>query len=597
MTFTLRTKILFPAAGVILVVVFASLAIINYVVRRQVLSNVAKDLARARQVFDELQERQIELLVERGLLVAETPYLKAAVETDDAGTVRRVAEDVYGTVHSDLLIITNRDGVVLAQIGEAPRLGPSFVPDSLQLHRTFSTAKVGLLPLATTLYRIVLVPIAANSPTGRGYLLGTAVFGNRLDQAYLDHFRTLTNSEIVLMRGDKILETTLAALKSYRQWQWHNADSAEATVMTINLDDEEYIVSPPAVAGSRDGRYALLRSVRAELDPLVQPLKEAIFSVAALSIILAIGMSYAMAHSLAAPVQKLVRATDAVSDGDYDHTIAVETKDEIGHLARKFDEMRQSLKRQMTQLAQRNIDLEETLRKLERTQAELVQSEKLAATGKITAQLSHELNNPIHNIRSCLEAARKKIVAGNPAAEFLDMAHEEVLRISKLLRQMLDFYRPQPTEREPVSLPPIVHEIIKSSGEILQQHRIRCKFEVPDQLPPVYGSRDQLKQVFLNLVLNAIDALTNGGELTIGGGEQNGWVHLSIADTGVGIPPENLDRIFDAFFTTKSKASGVGLGLSVSYGIVRGHGGRIDVESVPGRGSKFTVKLPAGNGR
>ncbi|MGH7455749.1 MAG: hypothetical protein ACRENG_30615, partial [bacterium] len=92
MTFTLRTKILFPAAGVILVVVFASLAIINYVVRRQVLSNVAKDLARARHVFDELQERQIELLVERGLLVAEAPYLKAAVETDDAGTVQRVAE-------------------------------------------------------------------------------------------------------------------------------------------------------------------------------------------------------------------------------------------------------------------------------------------------------------------------------------------------------------------------------------------------------------------------------------------------------------------------------------------------------------------------
>jgi two-component system NtrC family sensor kinase len=126
----------------------------------------------------------------------------------------------------------------------------------------------------------------------------------------------------------------------------------------------------------------------------------------------------------------------------------------------------------------------------------------------------------------------------------------------------------------------------------LQQHRIHCKFEVPNQLPPVYASRDQLKQVFLNLVLNAIDAQPNGGELTIGGGEKNGWVHLSIADAGVGILPENLDRIFDAFFTTKSKASGVGLGLSVSYGIIRGHGGRIDVESVPGRGSKFTVKLP-----
>jgi len=593
MSFKLRTKILFPAAGVIVVVVFASLALINYIVRRQVFSNVSRDLTRARQVFDELQQRQLELLVERGLLVAETPYLKAAVETGDAQTVQGVAEEVYNAIQSDLFVITDRDGQVLAQVGAAPRVRQHFTPDSLQPRETFAATEVGLLPLDSTLYRVIFVPIANRGPRGEVYLLGTAAFGIRLDRAYLTHFRSLTNSEIVFLHGNKILETTLAALKPNSHWEWKNANSA---VTTIAINSDEYIVSLSEAGGPALGSYALLRSLRETLTPLLAPIEKAVVGVAALSIILAIALSYAMAHSVAAPVQKLVRATDAVSDGDYDHPISVNTRDEIGHLAHKFDEMRQSLKRQMSQLAQRNTELETALHKLERAQAELVQSEKLAATGKITAQLSHELNNPIHNIGSCLEAARKKIAHDAPAAELLDMAHEEVLRISKLLRQMLEFYRPQPTEHEPVSMAQIAYEILKSSEEILQQHRIGYKFDLPEQLPCILGSRDQLKQVFLNLVLNAMDAMPEGGEIKVSGSAKNGWVSLSIADNGVGIPTENLDRIFDAFFTTKSSASGVGLGLSVSYGIVRGHGGRIDVESAPGQGAKFTVKLPVANG-
>ncbi len=594
LTFKLRTKILFPAAGVILVVVFASLAIINYLVRRQVLNTMSQDLARGRQVFHELQERQLELLAERSLVVAETPYLKAAVETGDARTVQGVAEQVYDLVRSDLFIITDREGRVLAQVGEAPRIGLKFTPDSLQLRGAFAMTEAGLLAVAARYYGVVLVPIVSGNPVSGANLLGMAASGNRIDRAYLEHFRALTNSEIAFIAGDKILVTTLPALQRYRQWKWQKTFSVGAT---LNLGANEYIVSLPGATELPGGGYVLLRSVREVLAALLDPIERTIFGIAVLSIILAIGLSYVMAQSVALPVQRLVRATDAVSAGDYDQAIAVNTKDEIGHLAGKFDEMRQSLKRQMAQLAQRNTELEAALHQLERAQKELVQTEKLAATGKITAQLSHELNNPIHNIRSCLESAQKKIAAENPARELLDLAYEEALRMSKLLREMLDFYRPRPAERAPVAVAQIVQEIIKSSSATLQQHEVRSTWEVPEALPPVLGSRDQLKQVFLNLVLNAIDAMPGGGELAISGYAQNGWVYFSIADTGVGIPPENLDRIFDAFFTTKNKASGVGLGLSVSYGIVRDHGGRIQIESKPEHGSKFTVKLPAAEGK
>jgi signal transduction histidine kinase len=591
---SLRARILFPVAGMILLVVLASLAVINFAVRRQVFATVATDLSRSRRVFDELQQRRLELLIERSLVVAHAPYLKAAVETGDSSTVQPVAEEVYRTVRSDLLVITDRDGRVLAQVGGSTRLRGRFTPDSLRYRGTLVDTDVGLLPLGDSLYRVVVVPIVSEDPAMGVYLLGTAAFGSRIDLAYLRYFRALTNSEIAFLVGDRIFESTLPGLKAYDRWIWGTADAAETAVQTVTVGTAEYIASPPQATRLPGGSYALLRAVDEVLDPLLVPIERAVAGVAVLAIFAAIGLSYLLARSVVTPVQRLVRATDAVSGGDYDHPIAVETRDEIGHLARKFDEMRQSLKRQMAQLGQRNEELEAALRKLERTQAELVQSEKLAATGKITAQLSHELNNPIHNIRSCLEAAQKKLPPESPGREFLDLAHEEVLRISKLVRKMLDFYRPETTEREPVSVTQIAREILKSSGDLLRQRSIDCRIDLPDRLPPISASPDQLKQVFLNLLLNAIDAMPEGGKLTVHAGQQDGWVWVSIADTGIGIPPEHLDRIFDAFFTTKSKASGVGLGLSVSYGIVRSHGGRIEVESAPGKGARFVVKLPVG---
>ena len=581
----LRAKILFPAAGMILVVVLVSLAIINNVVRRQVYDSVSLDLQRARHVFDELQQKQLELVIERSLVVADAPYLKAAVETGDPGTVQSVAEEVFRTVSSDLLVITDRFGRILSHVGH------SFELDSLRNAGIFSQTEVGLLPIDSTLYRTVVVPIVSGNPATGAYVLGTAIFGSRIDLSYLSHFRSLTNSEIAFLLGDRIFATTLKKLKPHQKWVWGAADSS-AQVKSVTIGGEEYIISLPALNQQSGGSYALLRSLPDVLNPILSPIEIAVGLVAVIAIVAAFGLSFLMARSVIQPVENLVHATDAVSGGDYDHPIAVETRDEIGHLAHKFDEMRQNLKRQMAQLAQRNVELESAMQQLKLAQSELVNSEKLAATGKITAQLSHELNNPIHNIRSCLESVQKKVPVGSPGREFLDLAHEEVLRISKLLRQMLDFYRPQAAESEPIYLQQVMQEIIKSSEDVLRQHRICCKCDLQDSLPAVVGSRDQLKQVFLNLVLNAVDALPQGGKIIVTGGANNGWVSLSVADDGVGIRPENLDRIFDAFFTTKSKASGVGLGLSVSYGIVRGHGGRIEVESSPGNGAKFTVKLP-----
>jgi two-component system NtrC family sensor kinase len=263
--------------------------------------------------------------------------------------------------------------------------------------------------------------------------------------------------------------------------------------------------------------------------------------------------------------------------------------------------MSKSLKEKVDELGRlnkdlvgRNRDLDVTLQKLKEAQEELVKSERLAATGKLTAQLAHEINNPVHNIQSCLKTSLGRLPKQIQGRDLIEVAYEEVTRMSKLTRQLLDFYRTSfvPEEMQSVDLNHVLKEIVSSFGAEFSDAGIGVELNLQDPLPPVRGSSDKLKQVFLNIILNAKDAMLEGGLLKISSAEADGMVQVAVSDTGVGIPKENISRIFDAFFTTKSKVSGVGLGLSVSYGIISQHRGSINVASSTGKGSTFTISLP-----
>jgi signal transduction histidine kinase len=284
-----------------------------------------------------------------------------------------------------------------------------------------------------------------------------------------------------------------------------------------------------------------------------------------------------------------------VARGNYDQRIIVSGGGELRYLAQKFEEMSQSLKEKISQLAERNTELEVTLEQLKDTQAELVKSERLAVTGRLTAQLSHEINNPIHNIQSCLQTVLKRVDASSPDRELLEVAYEEVERMAKLTRQMLDVYRTSmlPLERVPLCVNDILQEVATLSTPALEESNIDLIQSLTDSTTEILGSRDKLKQVFLNLLMNARDAMPRGGRITIESRQENGQIMVTVSDTGIGIPPENINRIFDAFFTTKSMVSGVGLGLAVSYGIVKQHDGTITVRSTPGQGTSFHLSFPA----
>jgi len=242
-------------------------------------------------------------------------------------------------------------------------------------------------------------------------------------------------------------------------------------------------------------------------------------------------------------------------------------------------------------------ELEAQLDELRRAQAQLVQSAKLAAIGELAASVAHEINNPLTVVLGMSQVLQQTTPADSPDGQRLDMIATETQRAARIVRDLLDFSRRREPRREVVS----VSEAIQRALGLLDA-RLKRRVEVQrifdPEVPPVVGDRDQLTQVFVNLVGNAADAMSEGGTLTVQtatqeaeGGER--VIVATVSDTGTGIPPEVLDHIFEPFFTTKPEGEGTGLGLSVTLGIVHAHGGTLDVESKLGQGTTFRVVLPA----
>ena len=244
------------------------------------------------------------------------------------------------------------------------------------------------------------------------------------------------------------------------------------------------------------------------------------------------------------------------------------------------------------------ITIGEDVTEYHRVQRQILQSEKLAAIGQLAAGVMHEINNPLATISACVAAIEGRLPAGAEAAraeEYLQTIDREVDRCSRIVDGLLDFSRPKPGPRRPVSLNALVDEtlfLLKHHQRFKQLQVVRA---LAPGLPDTSGSAEQLTQVLMALMLNALDAMEQGGQLTVRTGlspARTDEVVVEVQDTGVGIAPGDQGKIFEPFYTTKPPGRGTGLGLSICYGIVADHRGRIEVDSLPGRGATFRIFLP-----
>lgn len=237
----------------------------------------------------------------------------------------------------------------------------------------------------------------------------------------------------------------------------------------------------------------------------------------------------------------------------------------------------------------------EYVRKVEESQKALLQVEKMATAGRLSASIAHEVNNPLQAVQNCLHLAGREDLPPEKRKEYFDLARVELERLTLTVQRMLDFYRPGPASKEKLNLTETLDHVLHLMSKQLSERGVMVDFDIPDNLPAISAVSSQIQQVFINLILNSFDALPEGGQLRISARAVRGGVEILFQDNGSGVSPEKQANIFEPFFSTKD--GGTGLGLTVSYNIITAHGGLLEYLSDRGRGACFRVFLPSGGKR
>lgn len=280
------------------------------------------------------------------------------------------------------------------------------------------------------------------------------------------------------------------------------------------------------------------------------------------------------------PIGHVVGMTERVAGGDLSARVGIRPPGEMGVLCLSVDAMADAVEHREKQL------------KLATSQ-QIGRSEKLASIGRLAAGVAHEINNPLTSVLTFAHLLKEKPNLDSQDQQDLDLIIHETTRVADIVSNLLDFARERPPRKEPLDVNEVIRRTVRLIRSQKQFDRITIEEHLAPGIPAVEGDQNQLQQVLLNLALNSCAAMPSGGHILIATTAGEGHVKIEVSDTGCGIPADVLDMIFDPFFSTKPAGKGTGLGLSVSLGIVQQHGGTLDVESQVGRGSRFSIVLPA----
>lgn len=342
-----------------------------------------------------------------------------------------------------------------------------------------------------------------------------------------------------------------------------------------------------------------LQRAYARLDEILRTEQNLLLLIIVLSLVLGVIASILISRGLARPIHQLKAAMEVVGAGHLDHEVTVRSKDEIGELAQAFAGMTENLKRSHEAMARLNHELETKIKKLEETQAQLIQSEKLASIGEMSAAVAHGLRNPLASLRAAAQVTLHHVADESVAQIHLKMVIGEVDRLDRRISHLLAFSRPgrfRPLSEQPSKL---IDGLIPSFAGPLEARGIRLQIDLQSNLPDVYVDPIQMEQVFGEIFSNALDAMPDGGSLTIRGYRQpeNGkaqCVVIEITDTGNGIAEQILPSVCDPFFTTRTEGTGLGLAIAKRY--VAQNSGELNITSTQGVGTTVSITLPASSG-
>jgi two-component system NtrC family sensor kinase len=348
------------------------------------------------------------------------------------------------------------------------------------------------------------------------------------------------------------------------------------------------------------------------LDEIDQSMRKHAVHIAAVSfafiLLLSLSLGYLLQRLIYVPLKDLETGAKKISSGQFDQPIPVRSSDEFGRLAGSFNDMTADLNHARSELNELIQELEskveERSKELLTARAEVAQGEKLASIGVLAAGIAHELNNPLTGVLTFTSLMRKKALEGSEDAEDLDLVIRETKRCASIIRRLLDFAREKVPVKGFFNLNQVVEDTVRFVERPASLQKIVISMDLDPGLPQIWGDADLIKQVVLNILVNAQQAIEGAGTIVVVSRayvakmpqqtdeKSVPMVELAIKDSGCGIPEANMQRIFDPFFTSKEVGKGTGLGLSVSYGIIKAHGGEIKVASVVGQGTTFRILLP-----
>lgn len=573
---SLTNRIFFATALLAVLSIAAAVYIVNRAVTRQSDRELQRGIEEAATVVDEYRKLSFEAFSREARLIADLPRLKAAVDTGDPETVLPVAREYQSQIaNADLFAIADKDGRILA------RLGGSDAPDQALIEavtRRPSTSddNEAFWPAGQSMLLIKSVPIWIDpqQPT----LLGTLILGASLNNDRAFHFKKLTNSEIAFGVNGVIRAATLPP----HTWpSLATLLSHPGASKRITLDGDEYLAFANPLGPPGPGGQAMSVVLRSQTERLrfTNELHTQLGATAVLAVLLATLFGYAIARTVTRPLGAVTSTMrEMAASGDLSRRIPVREgswQDEDARLlTTTFNSMTDAI---------------------ERFQREATQRERLSSLGRLSTVVAHEIRNPLMIIKTSLRALRREGARPDQVQAAARDIDEEITRLNRIVAEVLDFARPIKFDLGPVDLNALARDAVQSAEREAGCTGITLTLD--PEIRPAHLDAGRLRQALLNIIGNAIQAVGDTGRAANGQAIRVRTARLgdrhaaiTVTDQGGGIPPEDLPRVFDPFFTTRR--TGTGIGLAISRNIIEGLGGRIVVASERERGTEVRIELP-----
>ncbi|MBI1952625.1 MAG: HAMP domain-containing protein [Candidatus Omnitrophica bacterium] len=599
----LRGKLLALTLGLLVILTAGALVTVRHFFGQQLHHQAERSLKAGSHVFTSILERSGNQLLDRGKLLAELPSLRTAL-TKDRGQLEPLLSEVKAIRAANLLWATDPSGKVLASTGEYPALGSDLSGEPLIHAALEGQQTLGFDLFGGEWWLLLTLPVKEEKS---GLNLGSVTLCLLIGESYLERLSQLMECQIAFVWGENQL------------WAqgWPEAIRKEAAAKAPRAPT----LTPFSIWAPPMGRFLwLARPVTGGVPPIasgpiailgtrldesvIRRSTTAIVGIAGLTMVLGALLLSLGIRSVTKPLKVLVADSKRIGAGDLSHRSRVLGEDEVAELAGSFNEMVERLQGSYRELTELNQTLEERVqertRELEQAQAQLLQAEKLASIGELAAGVAHELNNPLMVIMGNAQLGLRMLKKPDQPLEgirgelqdLLASLDQESHRSKMIVSNLSDFARVRPPSRVAVDLHTLLDESIRLVAHQASLQSVEVVKKYGSGLPPVEADSGQIKQVFVNIILNAVQAMPEGGTLTLETKVSEGHLVTVIRDTGVGIPPEAIPKVFDPFFTTKEVGKGTGLGMSVSYGIIQRHQGEISLASEVGKGTAVTLKLP-----